>query len=388
MRGWFHRQPVGWLQLVRRPGRFAGALAGVAFATLLVFTQLGFQGALTSTVQLPYRALAADILLRAPDANTLQDGSPLPRQRMLDALAMPGVAAAVPIHVGRLDWRDPVAGARSLDVLGVDPRVVSFRLPELAAANDLLALPGAALIDRGTRNLPAGLLAALATGEALRFEAMGRTITLRGSFWIGGGFSSDGHLVVSDQSFLNLFRQRSPGAPNLILLRVEPGADIPRVVEALRAALPAGDTAVHSVAEAIALETRFQTTQRPVGIIFGLGVLMGALVGAIIVHQVLATDVSDHLREYATFRAMGHPQGLLTSIVFEQALILGVLGFIPGALVATGLYAALSAMTGLPVAMPPLRLLVVLLGTVGVCVLSGLLATRRLARVEPAELFA
>ena len=56
------RLPIGWLQLAHRRGRFLAAILGVGFANLLVFMQLGFMGALTSTVGLPYAALYADIL--------------------------------------------------------------------------------------------------------------------------------------------------------------------------------------------------------------------------------------------------------------------------------------------------------------------------------------
>ena len=45
-----------------------------------------------------------------------------------------------------------------------------------------------------------------------------------GTFEIGGGFSADGYLVVSDQTFLRLFPARLPGAPNYVLLRLAPGA--------------------------------------------------------------------------------------------------------------------------------------------------------------------
>jgi putative ABC transport system permease protein len=145
--------------------------------------------------------------------------------------------------------------------------------------------------------------------------------------------------------------------------------------------------AVRTVPEAVARDQRFQTTQRPIGIVFGFGIVIGALVGIIIVYQILATDVADHLREYATFKAIGYRQRFFLGIVFEEALILGLLGFIPGLLIAVALYAAVAAATGLPIAMTPERPVLVLLGTVAMCSLSGAIATRRLARADPADLF-
>jgi putative ABC transport system permease protein len=381
------RLPIGWLQLIHKPGRFAAAVAGVAFANLLVLMQLGFLGALTGSISLPYRALEADILIQSSDANTLQDGSPLPRARMLEALAVLGIASATTVHVGRLDWRQPDGSNVNLDVLGINPGLSALRLPEVEAARPLLAVGSFALVDRATRGLDPVLRARLEAGGTQRFEANGHGVTVTGTFAIGGGFGADGFLVVSDQTFLRLFRNRSPGAPNLVLLRATPGEDITALVGRVSAALPTGDVVVRSVMEAAAADTTFQTTRRPVGIIFGFGVAIGVLVGGIIVYQVLSTDVADHLREYATFKAMGYGRGTFLSIVLEEATILALAGVLPGALAAASLYAGISAMTGLPLTLEAPRLASVFVGTVLLCLLSGTLATRRLARADPAELF-
>jgi putative ABC transport system permease protein len=124
-----------------------------------------------------------------------------------------------------------------------------------------------------------------------------------------------------------------------------------------------------------------------VGVIFGLGVVIGTLVGLVVVYQVLATDVADHLREYATFKAMGYPHRFFLGLVLEEAIILAVLGFVPGFLLAFGIYTGMAAKTGLPVEMTPLRATAVFLGTVLACALSGAIATQRLRGADPAELF-
>lgn len=59
----FGRLPIGWLQLTHSRGRFFAAVAGVAFANLLVFMQLGIMGALNSSTVAPYAMLNADIIL-------------------------------------------------------------------------------------------------------------------------------------------------------------------------------------------------------------------------------------------------------------------------------------------------------------------------------------
>lgn len=381
------RLPIGWLQLTHNPARLAAALAGVTFANILIFIQLGFLGALVGSIRLPYDALRADILISASDMNTMADGSPLPRQRMFEALSVPGVARAVPLYFGKIDWKQPDGSIRTLDTYGIDPEAQTFRLAEIEARRADLMRSDVALIDNGTRNVPKAVFKTISMAEPLVFEAKGRTLTVPGTFTIGGGFSADGSLIVSDQTFLKLFPQRVAGAPNHILVTLRPEADREAVLAELRRILPAYDSLARSIDEAVAKDQAFQTTQRPIGIVFGFGIVIGALVGLIIVYQVLSTDVADHIKEYATFKAIGYPQRFFLSIVFEEALILGLLGFVPGVLIALGLYWLIATATGLPLSMTTTRAIGVLLATIVMCTISGAIATRRLARANPAELF-
>ncbi|MEQ1647745.1 MAG: ABC transporter permease DevC [Hyphomicrobiaceae bacterium] len=381
------RLPIGWLQLVHNKMRFGAALAGVAFADILILMQLGFMGGLVDSIKFPYHQMSADLILSASDMNTLADGGPVPRQRMYEALAVSGVKSASPLYYGKIDWKQPDGTVRTLDTFGIDPARVTFATPEINAQLDVLKLPDMALLDRRTRNVPKAVFQRIDAGQPITFEAKGRTLTVEKLFSIGGGMTTDGYLIVSDQTFLNLFPQRAAGAPNHILLRLEAGVSRDAVAMELRQRLPAYDTAARTIDEAITKDTAYQTTQRPVGIVFGFGVAIGILVGCIIVYQVLSTDVADHIREYATFKAIGYPQSFFLGIVFEEALILAVFGFIPGVIVAMLLYALVSSVTGLPLNMTLVRAISVLIGTMAMCMISGAVATRKLARANPADLF-
>jgi len=381
------RLPIGWLQLTHNRTRLAAAIAGVAFANILIFMQLGFRGALIESIRLPYEAFNAQIIVSGSDMNTLSDGSPLPRQRMFEALSVEGVASATPLYLAKLDWKQADGTERSMDLFGVDPAARTFRLDEVNDQLAQLSLPDFTVIDRKTRNVDPQIFADLNAGKQYRFETRGRTLTVFDTFEIGGGFAADGYMVVSDQTFLKLYPQRVSGAPNHILITILPGYDAEEIVKKLEHRLPAYDALPQTVEQAILRDQNFQTTQRPVGLIFGFGVAIGVLVGIIIVYQVLSTDVADHLREYATFKAIGYPQSFFLSIVFEEALILALFGFIPGILISMGLYAIVAQVTGLPIMMPPMRPLYVLMGTFAMCGLSGAIATRRLANANPADLF-
>ena len=175
------RLPIGWLQLIHNRTRLAAAIAGVMFANILILMQLGFMGALIDSIALPYRAMHADIIVSSSDANTLADGSPLPRQRMFEALSVPGVASATPLYFGKMDWKQPDGTIRTLDVFGVDPNAPVFRSDALLAARDQLKLADVALIDRRTRNIPEDLIPAIEAGTPYTFEANSRTVTVVGA---------------------------------------------------------------------------------------------------------------------------------------------------------------------------------------------------------------
>ncbi|WP_019961639.1 ABC transporter permease DevC [Woodsholea maritima] len=381
------RMPIGWLQLTHSRMRMIVAVAGVVFANILVFVQLGILGALNGTIEQSYELLRADIIIASDDAHTLADGSPVARRYLYQALSVPGVAAASPHYLGKLDWARPDRSSATLYVYGLPVDVSDFAGPMIAPHLPRLSLADRALIDRHMRGGDRDAFGAIRAEDPMLIEARGHQLTLVGSFALGGGFTADGALFVSDQTFLRLFPQRLAGTPSQILIKVEEGYSPAQVVADLQRVLDAEPVQVKTWSQFIRADRSYQTTQRPVGIVFGFGVFIGVLVGIVIVYQVLSTDVADHIKEYATFKAMGYPQGFFLSVVFEEAMILAVLGFIPGSIIATLIYKGLSSVSGLPVAMDAGRIGLVFIGTLVACSISGAIATRRLTAADPAELF-
>jgi putative ABC transport system permease protein len=117
------------------------------------------------------------------------------------------------------------------------------------------------------------------------------------------------------------------------------------------------------------------------------GVIMGLVVGMIIVYQILFADISDHLKEYATLKAMGYANRYLSGVVLMEATILGVIGFVPGVAICERLYAVAKQATMLPMAIAPLRAAEVLGLTLVMCWGSALIAMRKLRAADPADVF-
>lgn len=382
----FGRLPIGWLQLTHNRTRFAAALAGVAFANVLVFVQLGIMNSMGAATLRPYEFFQADVMISAGDANSLTDGGNVARQWLLQAMADPDVTDGMGLFIANVPW-DRGETDITLTTFGLDPARPGFVAPALSGDLALLQVQDAAILDRLARGLAPDEAAAIRPQSPLSFETQGRTITAHATFAGGGGFGGDGYMLVSDQTFLSLFPARRSSAPDHILLALRPGVPAAPVIARLKTLISDQSLRIRPYADAAQEDLRYQQTRRPTGIIFGFGVLIGVLVGLVIVYQVLSTDVADHLREYATFKAMGYGPGFFLGIVFEEALVLGLLGFVPGLIVGTTILTVMGAITTLPLAMTPAMAGMVFAGTIIFSALSGAIATRRLAAADPADLF-
>lgn len=382
------RTPLGWLQLRHDRGRLLVAVAGITFADVLMFTQLGFQASIYDANTRFHRALNADIVLISPKAQNLQNLSTFPRRRLLQARDVPGVIDSQGLYVNTLTWKNPdTRWDATVQLFGFDPDAPVFTIPEVIAQQAKLKQPDTVLFDRGARGPYQRSITRLEHGETLSTEAERRTLQIAGLFPLGASFGSDGTLMASDQTFLRQFPKRNGGSMSLGLVRIRPVDDPELVAARMRLHLP-NDVRVLTRAGYIAFEQAYWRRASPVGVIFGLGTVMAFIVGVVIVYQVLSTDVAAHLGEYATFRAMGYRNRYLLGVVFEQALVLASLGFVPGFVLPIGIYALASKATFLPIAMTAERAIKVFLLTVLMCSASGAIATRRLQAADPAELFA
>jgi len=381
------RTPLGWLQLKHEKSRLLVALAGIAFADVLMFMQLGFQASLYDSNTRVSRAMEGDIVLISPKALNLQNLSTLPRRRLLQAQDVPGVEDASALYVSNLTWKNPQTRLNAtVQVLGFAPDEPAFDLPEVNQQLDKLKLPDTVLFDRKARGKYAEAIAQLEQGNTLTTEVDRRTLTLAGVFSLGASFGADANLLTSDQTFQRLFPRRDPASISLGLLHLEPGYDAQAVAAALEQHLPE-DVRVLTRAEFVQFEENYWRVASPIGFVFGLGTVMAFVVGVVIVYQVLSTDVNAHLQEYATFKAMGYSNGYLLSIVFEEAIVLAFLGFVPGVILPLGLYAVAAKATALPIYMTASRAMLVLGLTLIMCVLSGAIATRKLQSADPADMF-
>lgn len=381
--------PLAWLQLVREKIRLLIALAGIGFAVILMFIQLGFQDALfTSAVSL-HTSMQGDIFLISPQSTALIAMRTFSDRRLYQAYGYPGVESISPIYLGFGFWKNPInQRTRSILVIGIDPAepVLSNELvPNLAP----IQLPDVVLFDDKSRAEFGPVADLFNQNGAVQTEVSGRRVTVGGLFSLGASFGADGNIITSDLNFLRIFNQREKGLIDVGMVKVKPGTDIEATLQAMRSQIQdvTNDVRIFSKAEFIKFEEDYWRSSTAIGFIFTLGTAIGFLVGTIIVYQILYTDITDHLAEYATLKAMGYKNSYLLSVVFQESLILSVLGYLPGFFLAIGLYKVTRNATLLPVDMTVSRAILVLILAIIMCVISGAIAVRKVQDADPADIF-
>mgnify|MGYP006245553759 CR=1 FL=1 len=388
IRPWQGRRiPLSWLLLTRQPVRLIVALAGISFAGILMFMQLGFRDGLFDASVTVHRRFDADLVLISPRSASSVRMAGFPRRRLVQTLADPAVEGVTPVHWGLMLWRNPETRRnRAILALGFNPEDPFFLDPELAKISGVLKQKGRILFDQLSRSEFGPIAEWFREGRTVETEIAGNRIRVEGLVSLGTSFGADGNLLTSTETFLDLMPQKPPGAIEVGLIRLKPGEDPEQAVKRLQQRLP-DDVTVLTKQGFIDFEQNYWKTSTSIGFIFTLGAAMGFVVGCVIVYQVLYTDVSDHLPEYATLMAMGYRITHLLAVVIREGFYLAALGYVPAYLAGQGLYWFVRDATKLPVGMDLSRALTVLTMIFVMCMLSSVLAMRRLVDADPAEIF-
>jgi putative ABC transport system permease protein len=298
-----------------------------------------------------------------------------------------GVKAVTPLYIGKTDWLNAqTRQTKPALVFGVIPDNPALKLPILGQRGDLLRRPNSVFFDTGSKKTAGAVPQTLAEGRVYPTELRGQQTEVVGLFQLGVTFAADINLITSAANFQTYFPDRSNDDIQMGVIQLDRGVSRERVQATIRSFLEPS-LQVLSIPELKQQETSHWQRNTSFGLIFNLGVLVGLAVGAIIVYQILYSDVGDHLGEYATMKAMGYEDGFVVAIILQESLILAAVAFVPSLLLSMALYQVLVRSTGLLVAMTMGRALLVFSLTLVLCGGSGWLATGKLRRLDPAEVF-
>ena len=373
---------LAWRILTHDKGRTALAIAGVFMAILLVFVELGFFIAVPQGGMLLYDRMRFDLLLASSEYEYQAQPGAFPRARLDAARHLPQVAQATALYFGQAKWESGADGkAPDVFVIGFDPRARIFTPNDIWQQRAVLERADTFLVDTATRPM----FGPLDTGRVV--EINGQRMTIGGRYVLGTGFMGLGVILVSEPNFLRPFPFpfRSLDQPNLGLIGLRPGTDPDAAAAALRKI--GSDVRVFTRPELAAYETAYWTTRTSVGLLFGSGLLVAFIVGIMVVYQILATQVSRQLPQFATLKAIGYADRSLGGTVLAMALLIVVAGFVPALAAAFGVYVVIRDETLLPVTMSATRVGAVFAAALLMAAFSALLSAGALRRADPADIF-
>lgn len=200
------KTPLSWLLLTKQKTRLLIAIAGIAFADVLIFVQLGFEGALYDAAIKPYSALDADLIMANPQFQTLISVETSPRERLYQTLSYPGVESVSSLYIGIANLRNPeTLKNRSILVWGIEPESPAFDLPELRQNLDQIKQLNTILYDSASRPDYGPIAETFAKSGNFDVQLSNKTVEVRGLFTIGSSFAADGNIITSNSTFCNCF---------------------------------------------------------------------------------------------------------------------------------------------------------------------------------------
>lgn len=390
------RTPLAWKNLSCDLRRLLLGSLGVGFAVVLMFMQRGFQNALLDSPVQMFQLVEGDLIASSKAWYTLMSEKKFSDDLLLRAASQPQVEWVEPIFFEKAVTRLRVKGkkARTIRVLAIsnDPKI--FTDPKVAAKVQKLRRPMSAIVDylsKPTYGFNFDDPMALSRQDV---ELMDRKITVVDSIKVGIDFANDGNMLVSTNTFARCFPFRGNGDPlskvDFALIKLispdRKGVRAQEIADRLTALAPE-QWKVYTREQFLQKEINFWENETPIGLIFYVGVIMGFAVGIIVCYQILYNNIHDSMSELATLKAMGYRDSYFFWFVIQQAFFLSVLGFLPATLLCYGLFSLLESVAGLPMNLSPPRIAWIYLPTLAMCVISGILAVRKLWQADPASLF-
>ena len=378
--------PLSWLQLTGEKKRFYVALAGITFAVAMMLFQLGLRAALFRQVVAPIELLNADMVIVGSHYEYFGVGRGFPQVRLNQAYALESVDFATPLKLGTMSFKNVDTGQeRDIFVIAFDPSKKVFLPDDINSGSQSLKKRGSVLFDRLSRQQYGDVAKAFAKGPNLKTEVGGKNAKIEALVEIGATFAADGNVLMSIPTFNEIW-SAPKGVVNVGVIKLKDGADAKAEAEKLKKILP-DDVAVMTKSEFIKSERKYWEERTPIGFVITASMAVAIFVGAIIVYQILYTDVTDHLPEYATLKAIGFDDKFFIGVIFQESVILSVLGFIPGMAIAALLYYATREIANMPTYLTISNILIVFCLTVFMCSAAGMLATRKLRAANPADIF-
>ena len=373
--------------------RLLVAQAGIMFAVSLVTIQTGILEGFTRSTTLVVEHSPADLWVGSEDMVYLELASSSLRTEQLEELrAIAGIEAAEPLFISGSRWNSTSSQLNPVRIFGFDPNGTLFSPGELIEGNwDTLNQPFTAIADRAN-------LDSLGVAEVGDFAELNLIfVELAGIVRGTQSIASSAYVYMSlanTYEYLGLPYVASDGeSPSSLpigpttyfLVDLAEDADVDRVIEQIAEVFPG--YLAYPKAEMVRRTRAYWRDRTSVGFILGTGAVVGIVVGVAIVGQILYSSVIDRLKDYGTLKAMGADDRMLYGIILRQAVLMAILGYVPGMGLCVGLSYWAMASQGVSILITPTIAVGVFGLTLAMCSVSAVFAIQKATRVDPGIVF-
>lgn len=358
--------------------RFIATVIGIVFSIVLVTVQMGLYFGFGRMVTTMIDHASADLWVMPRGTKCFEDPSLLNTRERYRALAINGVADAIPLVIGFADWRMPGGAMTPVFVVGSDLRAGGLQPWNLVDGQvEALSSPKAIAVDRSYFDR-LGISGLGATAEIRQQPVRVAAVT--------DGIRS---FTTTPFVFMDVDRARThtgvpSGKATYLLVRLSDDANLEQVRRQLASDIT--DVEVLTPAEFRERSRTFWLFSTGAGAALFAGALLGVIVGTVVVAQTLYASTKEHLNEFATLRAMGSSRRYIYNVIVWQALLSAVIGFAFAALI-SGLVVRLTAATALPIVVTPALVGGLFLLTIIMCIGSSIAAIVQVTRIDPAMVF-
>ena len=370
---------LAWKILLHDKPRFLITVSGVGFAVTLVFVQVGLFRGLMENASLTIERIDADLWVTARNTPNVDFSNTFSETLVNRVRSVPGVARADNLIVwfGRVSLP---SGANENAVIYSLDEFRRWGLPwrlESGDPRDLRRGKYVILDDSATKRFGPFQVGDYREINGQRLKIIGRTREAK-------SFTTNPVAFMDYRVAQSLMRQELHNRTTYIVVKLVPEADAKAVADEIGRRLPYND--VRSRGEWATKSESYWTDSTGLGLNMMMTVFLGCVVGVVVVAQTLYTSTMEHIKEFATVKAIGGTNRDIYAILGKQAAIAAVAGFALGAVLAYGLRPVMAGID-LKLIIAPQTAACVFVGTLVLCVGAAALSFRKVARLDPAIVF-
>ncbi|WP_028880461.1 ABC transporter permease [Terasakiella pusilla] len=371
---------IAWGNTFQNMKRTLTALGGISFSILLIFLQLGFLNGAKKEVTLLFDYFDFDLALSSDRYQFMATAPPFDRIRIIQARVDEAIGDSFLLNVRSGRWVDEETELESsLLIIGMDSKEEFIKNPDFITGLESITNGQSIFLDRFSH----ADFGPLEVGR--QGYVNGTQVNVTSLFDLGLFFFAEGSVATSNGNFVNL-SGRTADDVTLGFLKVKEGFDHNETVDRMRTLLP-DDVLIVTREEFYEREQDYFIEVKPIGIMFRSAVFIAFAVGLVILFQVLSTELSNRLDEFATMKAMGFSVPFIYGIGIMQNLIITFMSFFPAWIICVLLFKLIYGLSKLPMEMTFSLFATVLGLTLLMSITAGVLALRKVKNADPAELF-